>query len=100
MPKETKIRHASGLAVRAPALPIALAQCHRKFGVTQHAHYLRHRYYCHITDNAGASRVQACHREGPGSVPNLFMRFHSFISNLSDDRSTAFSKTIPPLNTI
>jgi hypothetical protein len=25
---------------------------------------------------------------------------HSFISNLSDDRSTASSKTIPPLNAI
>jgi hypothetical protein len=25
---------------------------------------------------------------------------HSFISNLSDDRSTAPSKTIPPLNAI
>jgi hypothetical protein len=26
--------------------------------------------------------------------------YHSFISNLSDDRSTASSKTIPPLNAI
>jgi hypothetical protein len=26
--------------------------------------------------------------------------FHSFISNLSDDRSTASSKSIPPLNAI
>jgi hypothetical protein len=32
--------------------------------------------------------------------PNIEYNTHSFISNLSDDRSTASSKTIPPLNAI
>jgi hypothetical protein len=34
------------------------------------------------------------------SAPTDSTKIHSFISNLSDDRSTASSKTIPPLNAI